>query len=397
MERHYTGRFGVVLVGAWTTLLMTALAGPTVIALGTPLIVLALVGLLWPRRSFGEVRLAAGNSLDCFERDEIALELTIGSHWARQRHWVRLEDRGDHLGIFPLTSAKSSLYAKVSHFGSVDFAGTTLVRQGPFGLFEDTVALSLFEEAKVFPAIEDLAPITRTVMAQFGIGRHRSLRRSHAGLEFVDVRQAGPGDTLTDINWRASARTGSIWLNERSTDLPLDLVVFLDTFPSGAFERRTRLAANLARAYLRNFDRVGLVIFGGTIGWLPPASGRFQERVITERLLRVRPYQSDADKRIDLLPRTALPRAATVMVVSDLSDRRIIQAVQDLEFAGHEVIAVVMERATGSEIETSTELQRLTRLLERQLLADMARLGVTVIDSNTWERHGDEINLAIER
>jgi uncharacterized protein (DUF58 family) len=293
--------------------------------------------------------------------------------------------------------------ASLPVFGSYRLAGSALVREGYFGLYEDYLPLELSEAIKVFPMIEDVTPLARIVKAQFTLGRHRSTQQSHAGLEFIDVREAGPGDPLTDVNWKTTARTGNIWLNQRSSDLPLDLVILLDTFPSAALTTLVKLASNLARAHLRNFDRVGLVVFGGTIGWIPPASGRFQERLISERLLLIKAYTTAADKRIDLIPQRALPRTATVMVVSALYDRRIIQAIKDLKFAGHQVIVVGPVAFDGSndmhvsasgtddsdhndsgygDPSVRSRAKRLNTLIRRQLLNDLAGLNVTVIDTD---------------
>ncbi len=347
--------------------------------------VLAAVGLLWPHDNGGAVTCTLADKPICFEGDDLRLQLGI-TPYRRLRYRVILLDRGLVVGSFAITAATSYVSFAITHFGSVDLSGSSLIREGPFGLFEDTIPLRLDDAVKVFPPIEEVAPIMRMVSAHYAVGRHRSTVKSHAGLEFVDVRQAGPGDPLTDVNWKTSARTGAIWLNERSSELPLDLVIFLDTFPSADLGQRTKLASNLARAHLRNFDRVGLVVFGGTIGWLPPATGHFQERLISERLLLVRPYPSAADKRIDLIPKTALPRAATVMVVSSLADPRIVQAIRDLKFAGHQVIVV---RPTASPLSSLSQAARLSLLVRRQLLADIANLGVTVIDQDTWRQHTD--------
>jgi uncharacterized protein (DUF58 family) len=182
-------------------------------------------------------------------------------------------------------------------------------------------------------------------------------------------------------------------LNQRSSELPLDLVILLDTFPSVLLANLTRLGANVARAYLRNFDRVGLVIFGGTIGWIPPASGHFQERVIAERLLQVRAYQTDADKRIDLIPRSALPRQAAVIVISALGDRRIIRAITDLKFAGHQVIVIGPVSPSRSGARGDGEIGcRLSALIRRQLIEDISRLDVSVIDTSASHDAGPEKN-----
>lgn len=408
MQRRYTVRFQLLLLGAWTTLVLGAFSGPAVIAVGTPMIILVAFALLRPRTPFGSTSLSAtDDSSVCFEGDVVRLHLHF-EHLNSERHRLEIRNEQMVVGIYNLRSSDEVVEASLPLFGSYRLAGSTLIREGYFGLYEDYLPLELSEPIKVFPMIEDVTPLARLVKAQFALGRHRSTQQSHAGLEFIDVREAGPGDPLTDVNWKTTARTGNIWLNQRSSDLPLDLVILLDTFPSAALTTLVKLASNLARAHLRNFDRVGLVVFGGTIGWIPPASGHFQERLISERLLLIRAYTTAADKRIDLIPQRALPRTATVMVVSALYDRRIIQAIKDLRFAGHQVVVVGPVAFDGFDAthlshsdnddsdnddsghnesvyrvpSVSSRVKRLNTLIRRQLLDDLAGLNVTVIDTD---------------
>lgn len=404
MQRRYTPRFQLLLLGALTTLLLGAIRGPAVIVVGTPMILLSALGLLWPNTPFGETKLSTvSNSPACFEGDLVQLVLHLEG-LNSQRHRLMICNDKAMIAVFNIRSTTEVVEIRFSAFGSYRLSGTVLIREGYFGLFEDCLELELAEPIKAFPAIEDVTPLTRMVKAQFALGRHRSNQQSHAGLEFVDVREARPDDSLTDVNWKLTARTGNIWLNQRSSELPMDLVIVLDTFPSPVTAALTKLASNLARAQLRNFDRVGLVVFGGTIGWVPPASGRFQERLISERLLLVRAYPTAADKRIDLIPRFALPRRATVVVVSALTDRRIVQAIKDLSFEGHQVVVVgpvLSIEATNADESTNAEIaiagemdeeaadtgvaanaKRLNALVRRQLLADLASLSVAVINTD---------------
>ncbi|MGC9154828.1 MAG: DUF58 domain-containing protein [Ferrimicrobium sp.] len=376
MQRRYTARFALLLLATWVTLIFAVIDGPAIIVIGAPLMLLVAIGLLWPRTPLGAVKLEAGDSAMCFEGDAMTFRINLEA-LRSQRYRIELRSGDLLLGDAEIASESAMITVIFPCFGSHHLEASTLVREGPFGLFEDVVHPEVPGPIKVFPAIEEISPLSRAVDAQFAVGRHRSNKKTHAGLEFVDVRQAGPGDVLADVNWKATARTGTVWLNQRSSELPLDLVIFLDTFSPVQLANLTKVASNLARVHLRNYDRVGLVVFGGTIGWIPPASGRYQERLIAERLLQVRPYATAADKRIDLLPQNAIPRSAAVVVLSTLQDRRMVQAVRDLRFAGHPLTLV---GPVGAQTTDGDDAERLGGLIRRQLLEDITRLGVSVVD-----------------
>ncbi len=50
------------------------------------------------------------------------------------------------------------------------------------------------------------------------------------GIEFADTRAFVPGDRMRAVNWRASARRGTLVVNERHPERNADVVVFLDSF-----------------------------------------------------------------------------------------------------------------------------------------------------------------------
>ena len=112
--------------------------------------------------------------------------------------------------------------------------------------------------------------------------RHRVRRHPRAGQ---------PGDRVSSINWRASARRGELLVNEQHPERNTDVVLFLDTFTdvrtaaAGRSTSTVRAATSLAHRYLQRKDRVGVVSFGGYLSWLLPASGTRQLYRIVDSLL----------------------------------------------------------------------------------------------------------------
>ena len=89
------------------------------------------------------------------------------------------------------------------------------------------------------------------------------------GIEFADLRPFTPGDRVRRVNWRATARRGVPWVNEAHPERNSDVVIFLDTFAearrtdTGTLDLGVRAAAALAGHYLKEKDRVGLVVLRG--------------------------------------------------------------------------------------------------------------------------------------
>jgi len=173
------------------------------------------------------------------------------------------------------------------------------------------------------------------------IGAHASSYVG-SGVEFAGIRAYQPGDSVRGVHWPASLRHGSLCVTERAAERSADVVVAVDAYSDtgGSLERSIRGATGVARAYLRAGDRVGLVILGGALRWLPPDSGQRTFYRISDAVLDVRRDDSVVAPSIDRIPRTALPSAAVVVLFSPLLDDRAIDTLQDLRDRGSSVIVL---------------------------------------------------------
>ena len=144
---------------------------------------------------------------------------------------------------------------------------------------------------RVYPTVEALHALLPPLETQVFVG-DRVTRTKGDGIEFADIRAWAAGDRPRRVNWRATARRGELWVNERHPERNTDVVLFLDTFTDARLGRRgtldltVRAATSLAHRYLQRKDRVGLVSFGGFLSWLLPTSGTRQLYRIVDSLSR---------------------------------------------------------------------------------------------------------------
>ena len=91
-------------------------------------------------------------------------------------------------------------------------------------------------------------------------GGHSSRHRGE-GIEFADMRPFVPGDRARSVNWRASARRGELWVDERHPERSGEVVLFLDSFVAaghGRDRRGERVGPGAdARREPRALERVG--------------------------------------------------------------------------------------------------------------------------------------------
>ncbi|HYL04117.1 MAG TPA: DUF58 domain-containing protein [Steroidobacteraceae bacterium] len=161
----------------------------------------------------------------------------------------------------------------------------------------------------------------------------RSRRIAGAGAELYQLRRYVRGDPLPRIDWKATARTGTLITREYSEDQHLDVLVAIDAgrfsrVRAGALDRfglYANLAARFAEAATGNDDRIGLVVYADRVlASCPPARGLAGVTRLRSALeaLSVQAAESDpltAAIRI----RSLLKHRGLIVLLTDLDDASI--------------------------------------------------------------------------
>jgi uncharacterized protein (DUF58 family) len=370
------------------------------VVLAAPVITALAAGLALTREPHMGVDLALSSDR-CLEGELLQLEVTLTSDahvevdvvvalprglTADRRHFVAMPVR-------PQASTTLTVTLRARRWGVYPVGRVALRVEGPGGLVRYESAHDLSRPVRVFPAMERLRKHIEPPQTQVFVGNYVS-RASGDGLEFAAVRQFAPGDARRRVNWRVTSRRGELHVNDFHPERNADIVLFLDTFSDVGVPERTSLdlgvrgAATLARHYLLRKDRVGLVAFGGLLGWLTVNSGQAHLYRIVDYLMGVEATLSYARKDIEYLPRRSLPQLALVIAFSPLVDERALKAFIDLHARGFGLVIVdtLVEDAVapGPSAEDVVAF-RAWRLMRAARRFDLATLGVPVI---AWP--GDE-------
>jgi uncharacterized protein (DUF58 family) len=206
---------------------------------------------------------------------------------------------------------------------------------------------------------------------------------------------------VTRINWRATARRGELWVNDRHPERNTDVVIFLDAFTearrheTGTLDDAVRAAASLAQEYINARDRVGLIGFGGSLRWLVPGTGYVQLYRICEALIDTQILLTYAWRDIIAVPARVLPPHAVIVALTPLLDERSINALLDLRARGFDL--AVVETSPVPFVESGTtqveELAfRIWQLRRESLRQRLRQRGVAVSE---W-RAGTPLAVPIE-
>ena len=103
------------------------------------------------------------------------------------------------------------------------------------------------------------------------MGNYRSAFRG-SGLVYSDLREYQPGDEVKSIHWKASARTGRVYVKSYEEDRQLRIVLCLDISRSTLFGKATskqdkilEFAALIALLAQNNQDALGVCLFSSII------------------------------------------------------------------------------------------------------------------------------------
>lgn len=386
----YTIIAAVLLLGA------LAVQRPELVALAAPFALFLVVGLRLSRAP-GALRAEVSVIPDsCVEGEVLqlivdvdaptdipALELSLAAHagliaegrsrsvigvQAAARQHVELSFRARHWGVFSVGRFAARTYDRLHLFRFDGEAGVN-------------------RDVRVLPGAETM----RTLMAPartLALAGNRVSRQKGDGFEFADIRPYGPGDRVRSINWRASARRGDLWVNERHPERNVDVVLFLDTFtharsPSGGtLDEMIRGGAGLAAAWLGAHDRVGVVGFGGVLQWLEAGSGIRHAYRIVDALMNTQIVFSYAWKGIGVIPSRLLPPDALIVALSPMLDDRVIAALLDLRARGFDVVVIELVPdafLSAPATETAKVARRLWTLEREALRFRYSKAGVPVV------------------
>lgn len=383
----------LVVVGLFAAL---AAGRPEPAAVAAPFALLALAGL-------EQRRLRPLTGIFRLERDRVQQgdrvdgELTLSSETASDRLEVRfalppglvVEREELHaLALRPGESRTLDLVLRCERWGAYSDARVRVRRYDRLRLVADEQEIELGKPLRVYAEKQALRAIARPLETEASVGDEVS-RAKGEGIELAELRPFVEGDDLRRVNWRATARTQELVVNqlhpERNTAVVLLLDVLADVgSPRGApLDQCVRAAAALAERYLARRDRVGLLAFGAGLRWLRPASGVTQVHRIVDTLLEVRELVSSGKEPRPLaIPLRTIPPKALVLALSPLLEDAIVRTLLELRGRGFDLAVVEIPTLPYLEIEgDEAELAARLLRLERELLRSRLRAqGIAVVE-----------------
>jgi uncharacterized protein (DUF58 family) len=286
--------------------------GPLIALLDVGLLAVALADFLIARGTTLQLRRELPRRLQVGVPSTVTLQLINPGGRA-----VRLDVRDDAPVEFESTPALLSLVIAAQSRGTLTYTTTPGKRgkfgfgdlhlrvRGPFGFTWHERTLPSAVQASVFP---DMRGASRLLLSDAALDfvnlGLRQLRRDGRGSEFARLRDYSQGDSVRDVDWKATARRGRPVTRVMESERSQTVLIGVDAGRSMAarvdgltkLDHAVNAALFLAFVAVRNGDRVGLVVFAdGIKTYLAPAAGRLQYRKIVDALYTAKPHLTYVD------------------------------------------------------------------------------------------------------
>ncbi len=217
--------------------------------------------------------------------------------------------------------------------GAFRFDGVQLRLHSPLRLWRQSRIAGPPQAVRVYP---NFAPLTRLAllsaeMASRLVGAHLKRRRGE-GTDFHQMREYRVGDSLRQIDWKATSRARKLISREYQDEKNQQLVMMIDTgrrmmADEGGlshFDHVLNAALVVSYLALRQGDGVGLFASGGESRWVAPQRGLGAIDTLLRTSFDLQPQPVATDylaAATDLSVRQ--PRRCLVMLVTNVRDEDI--------------------------------------------------------------------------
>ncbi|HEX6832132.1 MAG TPA: DUF58 domain-containing protein [Rudaea sp.] len=294
--------------------------------------------------------------------------LTVDVHDLHPGAWI-VADLPRRVLVPPGRELRMTYRITPAERGAFEFSGCALRIVSPLRLWRQQRVVPALQRVRVYPNFAPLAKLAWIGAEQASrvVGAHLKRRRGE-GTEFQQLREYRVGDSLRQIDWKASQRVRKLISREYQDERNQQVILLIDTgrrmlARDGALAHFDHvLNASLTVSYiaLRQGDAVGLVASGGDARFMAPRRGL---------------------GAVDVLLNTVFDLHARAVATDYLEAATTLSARQS-----RRALVLLVTNARDEDIE---DLIAAVRLLRRRHLVCVASLREAVLDSVLQRSVGD--------
>ena len=330
--------------------------------LANVLLVLIPVAYVWARLNLRGLEVTVVRPVDRLqEGGYLETKITLVNRGWFTKLWLEVDDPSDLPGhtvqrvmsLGPRARRTCRVLSQCTRRGLYTVGPVRVTTGDLFGLFRLTRSFGEPQHVLVYPRAVELANFWVPPAHLPGEGRFR--RPTHyLTPNAAGVRDYQPGDSMSRIHWRTTARTGELMVKLFELDPASDIWVVLDLHrdvqagegDDSTEEHSVRIAASVARFFLLANRSVGFLAYGQQFHVQEAERGVSQYTRILEALALAR---ATGDVPLgDLLNHEGhrFGRHTTVVVVTPSTDERWVASLQMLAGHGVKLAAILLEPGT---------------------------------------------------
>lgn len=345
----------------------------------------ALAGALVLRAPAGNARRSVSSAR---VQESTTVEVDVEVRLRQRGSGVQLRDAldgsmevvsGQAWGVPASRDTRLRYVMRPSRLGNYDIGPFQVQRQDALVLRVARRDLLPPDALKVTPRIEKTRKTPfLSKSPQIVVGAH-VVQRAGSGSEFLTLREYQPGDPLRSVNWRASARSNGLVVNQRVRESTTELTVLLDVRavsdvgPAEAtpFVVGARAAASITAGAMASRDRVRVVLYGDGVHRLEGRGADHQKR-FEEKLAETRPQGSThVAQAFKAVAPHLRPGRPVVVITGAEADPTLMETLRSLRRRRLRPFLLsppiwVSDDATSQEREIATQRSELIRNLRGQ-------------------------------
>ena len=263
----------------------------------------------------------------------------------------------------------------------------------PFGLFDLKCDIPAFGEILVRPTPMQIRPIMLKPRVTLQTVGPISARQAGSGTDFWGIREYRPGDSFRQLNWRLAAQhPHKLFANEYEREEIADFGLILDArkltnadpMEEALFEYSVSAVASLAENFLRNGNRVSLLVFGKSLLTAFPGYGKKQLSLVLWNLARAKLGENLPFTNLKHIPTRLFPTRSLILIFSTV-DSRDLETYARLRAFGYDVLLISPDPVDFiarmlPQTEVNTLASRAARVERVIKLNRLLKLGVNVVD-----------------
>ncbi len=297
------------------------------------------------------------------------------------------------LATLPANGTIELNYVVSGSRGRHDFPDVRASAVDHLGIFRRCKSFSAPAQLLVKPQLWKIKPVPIRPRLAHGYTGFIPTRSGGTGVNFFGVREYQIGDPLRRINWKVTARRNEeLFTNEFEQERITDVGLILDARQrtniqvreDSLFEHSILATAALADAFLRDGNRVGLLIYGRGRETTFPGYGKVQLERILRALAQAQSGDNQALESFVYLPTRFFPAHSQIVFVSPLITDDL-PVLTSLRSYGYHILVVspdpfLFEGASYQPDKNQQLAIRLARIERVLLLRKLQRLGIRVVD-----------------